>query len=507
MKDIIEFPVQTVNYDTTIQLIIEFTSPGVSGDDVTYDADDLNLRVLSWGKMTIDYDLESAVAMPGIISLKIGDPGGVLEDYLFDNADVNIQGLVSIKLNDAIDFVGRIMEDSVEYDCARKEVSFEAAPRTDYINNTNLYKDFQGSIVNINPFGYSSENERVSIVSLLESIFNLADTSISYPTSLKIFHDWSFAAVRETYGGFEGSISFEELKLTARNIAFNQSIGISTVGDLLKLLAVEFGCFAGLVCEGKAFFKKLFYFNPDNLQTVNVYAHKKCYRYGLIDYVEVKVTESIPGASPYAYAPSADAFTDQSDRFIKKNVVSFCATDDYISVTTNIFATKEGTDARFFLCADGVSVGVNSVYSTNGSNYKIVGVAVRGDFQIVLTVERTSGVNNPEVSGTLTKISGDGDNPVSFISWAPIAGDYIIYEVSDPLTGFYGPNHEVLAQFLYHYRGDMKRCRVDKFKMLGLSYDYLKDFLFNGGKYQPIKLTKNYSEYTTEIEAIYLGEE
>ncbi len=506
MIERITFPVEPLCIDAdsdTMQCILEFTV-NAPGDDVETDANDVALKILEWGDMTIEYDLENALALPGKMSFKVSDPQGFLDNLLFESANIDIQGKVTVKLNGDNEFIGHIIEDSIESDEGQSTVFFDAAPRTDIINKTNLYKVFEGSTVNVNPFSYTNDT-KISIISILEDIFQLADDSISYPNTLIIFQDWLFLGIKDTFGGYEGNIPFTDLKLRTNNVAFNSSLGVSTAGDLLKLLALEFGCFAGFIMVGKAFFKKLFYYDPDNVQSVNVKKHKKCYKYGLIDYVEIKVLEAIPLANPYAYAPSAAAFTNLTDRFINKQIVSYCSTSDYVSFTTNIFASRTGTSPRFILCNEGSNASISSVYSNNSSQFTVLGTFTRGDNKVILTVERTSGTNDPESSGTLTKVSGDGDATITFTDWETETGDYTVGQATDPVLGLTDHNHYVLAQFLYHYRGNIKNCRVDYFQLYGITYDYLKDFNYDGCKFQPIKMTKHYSQGLTEFEAIYIG--
>jgi hypothetical protein len=41
---------------------------------------------------------------------------------------------------------------------------------------------------------------------------------------------------------------------------------------------------------------------------------------------------------------------------------------------------------------------------------------------------------------------------------------------------------------------------------VGVNYDFMKDFIYNGSKYQPVSMAAHYSKNITECEALYLGE-
>jgi hypothetical protein len=57
-----------------------------------------------------------------------------------------------------------------------------------------------------------------------------------------------------------------------------------------------------------------------------------------------------------------------------------------------------------------------SIYTNNGSYFKITGVDLDGSGNGELVAIRTSGTNLPAASGTLTKYSGNGDATISFSS-------------------------------------------------------------------------------------------
>ncbi|RJP64403.1 MAG: hypothetical protein C4539_14585 [Ignavibacteriales bacterium] len=500
MIERITFPVEPLCIDAdsdTMQCILEFTV-NVPGDDIETDADDIALKILEWGDKTIEYDLENAIALPGEMSLKISDPQGFLDNLLFESENIDIQGLVTIKLNGDEEFSGHIIEDGIDSDEGQFTITFDAAPKTDVINKRMVYNDESTAL---NPFSYTSSSY-YSIVTILEDIFSLVNSSISYSGgSLEIIHDWEFYGLKESINVPLMDIVLEELYQLIDPLYFDSSFGLSTVGDVLKKLALDWCSFAGMVSYNKAFFKKLFYYNPDNIQTVNVKKHRKGYRYGLIDYVKVTTNISDP-SEPYEQG----TFTELEERYLlRKALPGFF---DGASSGSNIKAVAARDDCFYFTIPNiTFSVTLGDVYSNNSSEFTVIGYKkfITTGF---ITVIRTDGTNDPEASGTLTKVSGSGDASISFTASASFtSGTFDVYQSRDPnLYSNAFKNHgDLLSKFWYTYRGNIKNCRVDYFQMFGLTYDYLKDFNYDGCKFQPIKMTKHYSKGLTEIEAIYIG--
>ncbi len=64
---------------------------------------------------------------------------------------------------------------------------------------------------------------------------------------------------------------------------------------------------------------------------------------------------------------------------------------------------------------------------------------------------------------------------------------------------------QLLAEFWYKYRSDIQYLRVDRFEVVGVNYDFLKDFTYSGYKYQIMNMKKKYKDGITEIEALSLG--
>jgi hypothetical protein len=508
----INFPIEYVNPDETKQLKMIFTH--ANGTNRTWDAASMGIKNFDSGKNEIPFDLENSSLVPSDYSFTLLESGTYLESLLFgsdlNTLDVDVRGRVEVYVNGEERHIGYISEDSIIYGKAEKKFSFTSSPSIDLINKTNLYKEFQGETRIINVLGLT-KGENINIVDLLEKIFQVGELTIEYPNSLHIFQNWKFYGVKTPFGGWLHEIPFENIALRADNVAFNSELGISTVGDLLRQLAVEFGCFTGLVSQNKAFFKKLFYFNPDNVQDVRVFNHKPQYKFGLVDYVETHVINKKDDGltpvmdPPYFYAPSEDAFTSLSDRFIKKDLVTF-AWESMGYYATNIFASMPGTDIKFFKVSGSPVFAVGDTYSHNGSTYTFEALWTDEAGNGVITVSRTAGTNEPLSSGTLTRVTGTGEATIAFSDWERINGNYNIYGAYDPDINVLCDTPTLLAKFLYYWRGNIRHCRVDQFTLVGVNYDFMKDFIYNGSKYQPVSMAAHYSKNITECEALYLGE-
>jgi hypothetical protein len=106
------------------------------------------------------------------------------------------------------------------------------------------------------------------------------------------------------------------------------------VKDFLKLLALHFCAFTGMIHEGKAFFHKLFYYNSGDTQTLTqVLKHEKSYRFGLLEYVLVKTI-----SSDVVHYDAGVYTADENRRLIIEEVIPFWYTA-FGGNGTNVFST------------------------------------------------------------------------------------------------------------------------------------------------------------------------
>lgn len=503
ITSVITFPVQKINETDTIQLVMEFVISNIA-NGVDYNAKDIGLRVLNYGKLDLSYELEDAFLTPSKYTLVIGDARGHLNNFFFGSGDYtnyNKQALVTLKVNGVSKFIGRIVEDSIDYDYDRMIVRFNSAPQTDVLNKRMIYDEEDNAL---NPLGYSPTTYRM-VRQILEDAYKLVNSSISYSNdSLEVIHDWNFQGLRTVNGCFINTIGFDEIYQLVDPLFFDTSFGLRTIGDMLRKLAVDWCSFTGMISHDKAFFKKLFHYNENNIQTVKVDGWKKGYRYGLIDYV--KVSTNISGEGVY----DEGVFTELEGRYLIRKALPGFWRGAGGTGGSNVRATISRLDV--FVFNTGSTIGVvpdeGAVYSNNGSHFRVIGTPWIDGLTSRIATEKISGVFTPNASGTLTKVSGGGNATYDYTSWDNGNGEYLIGQSRDPniLNNSFRNHGDLMAKFWYKYRGNIQNCRVDKFLLRGINYDFLKDFNYKGSKFQPIGMTFDLASDVTECEAIYLGE-
>lgn len=508
----ITFPVETIKTGDTLQLIMEFTHEA-SGSNRTWDAYDVGMRVTKWDKLEMSYDLEDALMVPATFSLEIGDAENELDKLFYGNENINVaadkQAKIIIKHNGTERFTGHIVEDTITSNPSIGQVKFIAAPKTDLINKTMVFGEGNETLWATEQ-GYVDTDKLKLIDELLLHIYKIANPSLT-ASDIEVYHDWEFkgAVVLDIVNGyfFEAvGFSLENVKQAADPIFFDNSFGISNCGDVLRKIAIDYCAFTGMLSADRPFFKKMFSYNPDNLQDVIVLSHEKGYRYGLIDYV--KVTTALSDVNEPYEAPNSNAYTQLQGRFLERHIIPGFVPfplDETINNSSSVplFHTKSLWN---FICDSGTTPPTEgSVYGNNGSQFTVASIDDLGGQWHVFT-ERTSGTNNPNNS-TLTKVSGTGDATIIITTNANITNELYAVQVKDPIinSNAYTVIGDLTAKFWYNYRGNIQYCRVDKFLFFGVGYDFLKDFNFNDTKYQPISMKISWSQGVTECEAITIG--
>ena len=501
MLTTITFPIEKIDNDT-IQLIIEFTT-SLTGTDRQWDAREKGMLVEKWGVLEMAYEIDQALLVPSTLGLSIGDRDGLLDNLFFGSDSIAVttakEAKITIKVNGINKFVGHIIEDSIESDITIHRIKFDAAPKTDIINKRMVYDD---TGVSLNPFIYTQSTSLSIINNLLLDIYKLVNPSL---TGIDVVYDWEFQGSRTTNECYLNIIKFEDLYQSVDELYFDTSFGISTCGDVLRKLALDWCSFTGMISYDKAFFKKLFHYNANNVQTVDVLFWQKNYKYGLIDYVKIEVYLSDPN-QPY----EEGTFTQLQDRYLnRKSLPAFFVADGFSGTNVEAVISSRGD----FVFDTGSTI-TNppsewDVYSNNSSEFEVIGTPFPyGDTEGKITTRRISGTNDPDASGTLTKVSGLGDATYSYSSWGNSDGTYYVYQARDPnlFNNEFKNSGALLAKFWYNFRSNIQNCRVDKFKFKGIDYDFLKDFIYNSSKYQVISLRIHYAENYSECEAIYIGE-
>ena len=373
----INFPVQYIE-DDYIQLILKFNH---DGSDRVWSALDKEIVVESWGDLHLGYEIDDPKMVPSNLKLTIGDNLGFLDSLLFEDElislNVDVRGEVVYKLNGAIRFVGNILEDSFDTSEGNGIITFEAGPDTSILNQTMLYDEYVEDPTEsdssddlyynaINPFSYTRTNYKENQEILLD-IYKIVNPDVS----LDIAHNWTFKGDREDlpYGEFDG-FSFSELMQNVDPLFFDNSKGLNNLGDLLRKFAVDWGCFTGMINSNKAFFRKLFYYNPNDLQEVNPIGLHKGYRHTLIDYV--RVNNLIGGDDKYW---EAGTYTKLEDKFIERDALPgfWSDYDTYPWGNSGSNVKADTTRPLFRFECNGVSVvpQKGALYSNNGCQFEV----------------------------------------------------------------------------------------------------------------------------------------
>ena len=419
---VITFPIENINASDTYQLILTFDH-SIEGTNRNWDAETKKLLISNHGKIKWEYKLEDTFLVPGVVDLEIIDKNGVLDDLFFGNNYIALntdkQAKVEIKINGSTEFIGHILEDSIistGIGAFSYMINFTATPKMDKIKAEMIYDEDDNPL---NPFGYTW-GEKYTIQTILSDIFKLVNENVS----VEIIHDWIFKGKRsDPFDKYEkDDITFEQLLLTP-DVMYNiPATGLRNCRDILQNFANSWAAFTGMIHEEKAFFKKLFNYNPNNLQELGqVNEFKKQYKYMLVQYVKIRVEVLNSEAK-------AGVYTEMNGRYFVKEDIFY-----------------------------GVSAAGNNVWA---------------------------------------EISEGGSED----------GTYYLTHVKDTnISPSWMWNGELLKDFWYNNRSNIQKNRADYFDVSGVGYNYLKDFNYNGYKYQIISLEKDFERDKSIIEALFLG--
>lgn len=426
--------IKQVNETDTLQLQLIF-KVDLTGTNVSYSAQEKGIRVLKWGECEWKYDLEDAFLVPGTYNFTLGDRDGYLKNLLRGHDTLALATSktpkVVLKLNGEIEFSGFVQEDSIDFSFSKRELKLTADPNIAMINKRKLYDDDSNPYTSLFPASQYNENDFYPILELITDIYRIVNPDLEeITTNVDLIFSGQAFDLRQLFDG-----RFDELIIKAKKFYFSNTAGISNAGDILRQLALNFGCFTGMINYDKVFFQKLFFYDASNLQTLGrVLDHSFRYMYSSLDYV--KIVGHIDG---YGYPLEATAGIDNAveGKFLKKELVS---------VWFN-----------------------NTFFLTDPTGLEVKMLIDRGDTEI--------------------------------------DGDYIVYLSIDPgLDTTARDALELVKDYWWKWRGNIKNCSADIFEVQGIHYDFLKSFNHENGKYQILSLKKKYAQNQSEIEAIYLGE-
>ena len=435
----ITFAQEHLDSSNYLQLEIKF----VTDSEQNWTAASRNMSVLSYGTLDWSYDLEDLLLVPGVMSLKIGDGDGDLDNLFFGaSAALNRRPKITLRRNGTIEFLGYVMEDTITSNpVGTKIVEFSAAPRMERINQKFIFDEENNAL---NPLGYTLNiDQNRNISEMIQRTFRLVDTSIDVGDgSLDISQPWLFKGERY-YPSADSNvledIAFTEIETLCDAYFNHQERGFASCGDVLREFCIEFGAFAGMIHEQKAFFHKLFYYDASvAVALTNVLSHIKEYPYSLLTATHIVTAE-----------------------------VSYLTGSPVTANQVNYYAGEyHGLSGRSLLR------------------------------ETVVPFFRIAGAGYSEYTNTIATIARGGSDD----------GKYKIYYLKDSdISSSWLDYGRLLADYWYYWRGNLENSRIDKFVCSGIEYDFLVPFNYGGYKYQIIGMRKDWGNMQTEIEAIYLG--
>lgn len=508
MKYILTSAVTNINPTTTIQMILSFTSTA-SGSDVNYTFASQKITPIKWGSLHSSYDLEDLLMTTSEYDFSLGDALGFINS-LIDADAVDIRAEVQIKLNNVVKFIGKIEEDSISYDEGSMIFSAKAITSTDILNETSLYDNRmedppagQEKYWNaLNPLKYARDSF-VSLKTLLTEIFKFVNPALT-ESDLILLNDYLLHGYSVDSGTY-GETSFLELSealIQINELQYNNSLQCNNLGDILKRLAIDWSCYTGLLSNNKPFFKKLFYFDANNTQTLqHVYNRIKNFKTNLISYVEAKTYYNEKKKW------SAGTYTTNENRILDRELLTIAWADANTSPWGNGGSNLRAQTFSKALFRVDVATGSNlatfgAIYTSNTGTFKVSHTNTDTVWKVYLM--RISGSGWP--SGTLTKVSGTGDSSYTIKTVYDISTiAFRIVRAREGVNGTLKDIGQISADFWYKYKSDAHKVRIDTLNVQGVGYDFLKNFIHEDCMYQIISMKENFAENKTAFEAIYLG--
>lgn len=435
-----------------ITLVVTITEEGTS---TTENAWIQGLKVISIGEYSIEADMDNLFLAPVKMEFKISDPGKLLHDYLFNlpSADkaFNLRFEIDRGAGYEVEFEGYMITSQATWEDGNNILQASFAPRSNDLNACMLWDDSTP----LNPLGYTS-GDLMLVQTLIEDIFKYIDSA----TTVEFFHDWVFRGsqydstplLQHTTG------VLSDLYVNVNPYFFEQ--GYANLGDVLRGLALELGCYAGWQSSKKAFFRKLFAVQSNTPVTLPRHAVIK--RTKSLQDLKIMVKTNVNHLRDYAPGPQL-----------------------YYNTSPNPFGNGLGSHPYYtagqYTANDDLILSINTTQhhgSLEPMEYKIYGTW-----------------NLPEPGGTGKYYPVDEALP----------GEAII-PYGTPVT--YINNYRMYAQLLsdyYYYH----RCRIEMSTLIeieaaGTDYDIVKDVTHESKNYHIIALSKNYIDNKSTFKVILI---
>lgn len=453
----------------TFRLKIKF-KVNEEGTDETRTPEDEGIFINDPGSTEEEFDFEKLMLAVGFYSPTLIVPDGCAFEQLIyenDNAEKNSEVIVDIMWDGEIvyenEFTGTIVMNTIDHDPDTQYLRFEAAPDTDILNRRMLY-DLEDPPAATNPLGYSvpgpSSEHWAKLKQIILDCYKLVNPDL-VDGDLDFFQDWTWCGYYVDNEGdkiMEYDITSEEIQISTTPLFFDQSYGLSSVGDVLRKLAIDFCCLTGMTSNKKPFFKRLFSTHSSQtylLDDDSYYNHEKKYVKNLVYYVRLVTRwNSVTYGWSFEYvfhAPSASAFTQLENTYLERdslvvahsnNLGAGSPTWNDMVKATNIMCSRLSPTRLYFIIAAKDSDYVYTSPSTEWFNF----------------------------------------SDLSFV-----------------------PPGKIAVDFWYDHTGKPIKCRTDTIVAPGLRHSIIKNPIFKGKTYQPIRVKKIYKENRTEIDGIIIA--
>ena len=261
---IVNFPTKMIGGGITIQPQIIFTKHTDALDE-THNSSDLNIIFQKVGTIKWQYDNTAFLLVPGEWTFELFDGNNFISNLLFFDNAVDKNPMIIMLVNRGSGFVsefkGNIEPLYTSFSGSIFKISARALSRTDILNNVML---FDPAGVPTNPLSLPN-NAYITIPQLLTAIYKYVDPNVT----LDISNDWTFIGTAQlqavdSFGTPTGALfvdyqnnNFQNLYINVQAL-FHTNLGLSSLGDVLRMLAFEFGAITGMIDNSRAFFKSIY---------------------------------------------------------------------------------------------------------------------------------------------------------------------------------------------------------------------------------------------------------
>ena len=353
----------------TAQIVIQFTR--YESGSGAHSFSELGIRVADWGSVAWDYALDDGLIVPGEYAFSLFDRDGdfsgptlCLFKLLFPATNLQYETLITLKINGTEEYVGRLVSDSIDYDLDERKVSMKVEAASIKLNEMQLFA--ADGTTPINTLGLTASTW-YSLPWLIQQIYKLVDSSIALAdSSLTVRQGWTYyGVVMPANTPVLSNLTFSELYQLDDPLFFQYGYGLKTMGDVLRKLAIDWGCFTGFLHKRKAFFHQLFYYDSGNTQTLPRILSRKCaYRFFPIDYVSMGVFAGGVTIVPYS-AGTYNALDEK--RFDRGTAL---VSSFYDERYTNIKAVRSATTYDVYRVGSAdVNAGAQNDYGEHGVNW------------------------------------------------------------------------------------------------------------------------------------------